>query len=74
MQSLIRKISIGPNYKEAMHYIVGASCLKETHTISDIRNPSNGVYEIWIVNNIEEFQLWKRLEGMPVSIEFHVEV
>ena len=74
MQSLIRKISIGPNYKEAMHYIVGATCLRETHVISDIKNTSSGVYEIWIGNDNSELQLWKKLEGMPLSVEFHVEV
>jgi hypothetical protein len=74
MQRLIRKISVGPNYKEAMHYIVGAQCLRESYIISDIKNTSAGVYEIWISNEDEEFQLWKEISGMPVSIEYHVEV
>ena len=36
--SIIRKISIGPDYKSgAMHYITGQSVLNNTHTIHLIK-------------------------------------
>ena len=54
MSSVIRKISIGADYKnEAMHYSVGQQ-VYGGHTICDIiTNDSDGEYMIYIKKNDE---------------------
>ena len=48
MLNKIRKISIGSDYKnEAMHYAVGQP-VYGGHTISDILEPEQGEYMIYI--------------------------
>lgn len=70
----IRKVSIGPDYKEgAMHYLVGQGVLNNTNEIHCIRQISTGCIEIYIVNKKNEVVLWKKFNhSMPISIEYNI--
>lgn len=60
---MIRKISIGSDYKDAMHYTVGQ---RFGHmTIEAIRQVAPNYYEIWIRTEDDEVLLWKEVENMP---------
>lgn len=70
---MIRKISIGSDYKNAMHYSIGQSFfLKgigdvEIHSVD--YTPSQG-YKILISHN-GEIMIWKHLNNaMPVVVEY----
>jgi len=64
---MIRKISIGIDYKDAMHYTVGQSFGNMTlDTIKQI-NPRH--YEIYVKNGSNEVSLWKQVIDMPCVIE-----
>lgn len=69
----IRKISVGPNYKEAMHYIVGQNVLSDNYTITLIKATALG-YDIFIKDNsiTDEVVLWKSFENMPISVEYNI--
>jgi hypothetical protein len=68
----IRKISIGANYKEAMHYIAGQEVIGGNYAIHLIKyNLELDSYRIWITNG-EEVVLWKEFKGMPISIEYNI--
>ena len=72
----IRKISIGPDYKNgAMHYIVGQRVLNETNEIHLIKLDSDtNAISIYIINRKNEIVLWKQfLPTMPISIEFNID-
>jgi hypothetical protein len=71
---LIRKISIGSDYKNgAMHYIVGQDVLNGTHKIHHIgRDNATGNLEIWIERD-DEVKKWKSFENMPVSTENNID-
>ena len=72
--SIIRKISIGPDYKSgAMHYIAGQSVLNSSYIIHLIKfNSQNASIEIWIQKGTE-IVLWKEFsETVPVSIEYDI--
>tara|TARA_R100000773_G_C4142764_1_gene68378 strand:+ start:189 stop:404 length:216 start_codon:yes stop_codon:yes gene_type:complete len=67
----IRKISIGSEYKSAMHYIVGQRVLGGEYTIHLIKEDATS-YNIWIDKNKEIF-LWKQLKKtLPISLEFNI--
>ena len=71
---IIRKISVGPDYKSgAMHYIVGQSILGNTYEIDTIRlNSETECFEVWIKKE-EEVVLWKEFtSNMPISIENNI--
>ena len=71
MSSIIRKISIGSDYKnDAMHYSVGQE-VYGGHTICDIiGNDSKGDYLIYIKKNKEVIP-WKKFnKNMAIAIEF----
>ena len=68
MSSVIRKISIGSDYKnEAMHYSVG-------HTICNIlSSETKGDYMIYIKKNNEVLP-WKKFNSnMAIAVEFDLE-
>ena len=72
--NVIRKISIGPDYKSgAMHYITGQSVLNGTHTIHLIKsNKEKKSIEIWIQSG-QEILVWKEFnETVPISIEYNI--
>ncbi len=74
MSSVIRKISIGADYKnEAMHYSVGQQ-VYGGHTICDIiTNDKDGEYMIYIKKN-DEVLPWKKFNSnMAIAVEFDLE-
>jgi len=70
----IRKISIGSDYKNAMHYVVGQKVLGDTNEIHLIRIDKSGSIRIYIVNKKQEVVLWKEFnDTIPISIEFNID-
>ena len=72
MAKLIRKISIGRDYKnDAMHYSVGQE-VYGGHTICDIVKSKNQ-YSVFIQKN-KEVLPWKDFnKNMAVSVEYNLE-
>jgi hypothetical protein len=71
MSNIIRKISIGADYKnEAMHYAVGQE-VYGGHTICDIISNENvGDYSIYIKKG-DEVLPWKKFnKNMAIAVEF----
>lgn len=70
----IRKISIGPDYKNgAMHYIVGQEVLGGNYSIHLIQQDANsGNIKIWIEGE-DGIVMWKSFTTtMPISIEYNI--
>ena len=73
----IRKISVGPDYKNgAMHYLVGQRVLGDTNEIYLIRlNPEKQSFQVYIINEKEEVILWKEFTStVPISIEYNINI
>ena len=72
MSKLIRKISIGKDYKsESMHYSVGQE-VYGGHRICDIVEEEEG-YDIFIKKN-NDFIIWKNFnKNMAISVEYNLE-
>lgn len=70
----IRKISVGPDYKSSMNYLVGQEVVGNNR-IHEIRfNTTSGLIEIWVINIQKETFLWKSFTStMPVSVEYNIE-
>ena len=71
MSNIIRKISIGSDYKnDAMHYSVGQE-VYGGHTICDIlSDDKNGEYSIYIKKG-DEVLPWKKFNSqMAIAVEF----
>lgn len=68
---MIRKISFGVDYKNAMHYSVHQRFGKMT--ITNIRQKNTNHYEIWIMNDQRETFLWKEIINMPVVVEMDID-
>lgn len=66
----IRKISIGSDYKNSMHYIVGQNVLGGNYIIHEIVEESKG-YSVWIKSNGEVVR-WKQFIDIPVVIEYNL--
>ena len=74
MSNIIRKISIGSDYKnEAMHYAVGQQ-VYGGHTISDILfQDGDDSYNIYIKKH-DEILPWKKFNSnMAISVEYDLE-
>ena len=74
MDSVVRKISIGTNYKDdAMHYSVGQE-VYGGHRISYILlDPLDNSYNIYIKKD-EEVMPWKKFNSnMAISVEYDLE-
>lgn len=68
---LIRKISIGQDYKDAMHYAIGQEVYGR-HIIVDILEAENE-YIISIEKN-NEIKKWKAFnKNMGISIEYNID-
>ncbi|QDP65913.1 MAG: hypothetical protein Tp133SUR523431_37 [Prokaryotic dsDNA virus sp.] len=73
--NLIRKISIGSDYKgSSMHYLIGQPVLNNSYTIHlieyDVKSDSYLIY----IQKLDEVKLWKQFnKNMPVSIEFNID-
>ena len=67
----IRKISVGANYKDAMHYVVDQQVMGGDWNIHAVTKDDEG-YNIWIQCK-EEIKKWKQFnQNMPVTLEFNV--
>lgn len=64
---MIRKISIGIDYKNAMHYSLGQYF--GDNTIENIRQIDPQHFEIWIRTKDNEVLLWKSIINAPVVVE-----
>ena len=69
---LIRKISVGSDYKDnAMHYSVGQE-VYGGHKITDILE-KEGQYDIYIKKN-DEVKPWKTFnKNMAISVEYNLD-
>jgi hypothetical protein len=71
--SIIRKISIGPDYMKSMHYMVGQEILDKTWKINTIRVESDGSICVWIIKEGEIIR-WKSFSPtMPIAIEYKID-
>ena len=69
--NLIRKIAVGPDYKNAMHYEVGQNVIKGKYKIHSIEEQSEG----YIVRIVQDNVVvdWKKVNlQMPVHIEYNI--
>jgi hypothetical protein len=70
----VRKISIGADYKNAMHYVVGQKVLGDTNEIHLIKIDKSGSIRIYIINKKQEVVLCKEFnDTIPISIEFNID-
>lgn len=67
---MIRKLSLGRDYKDAMHYTVGQSFGR--NTIDAIRQVHPEHYEIFIQDEDGNVFVWKSIVNMPVVIEYDI--
>jgi len=72
---LIRKISIGADYKgSSMHYIVGQSVLNSTYVIHLIEFDKKKESYVIYIQKGDEVKQWKEFnKNMPASIEFNID-
>jgi len=71
--SIIRKISIGPDYMKSMHYMVGQEILDKTWKINTIRIENDGSICVWIIKDGEIIR-WKSFSPtMPIAIEYKID-
>jgi len=66
----IRKISVGSDYKNAMHYIVGQEVLGGSYLIDSINFEEKG-YSVWVKKNGEVVK-WKEVTNTPVMVEYNL--
>ena len=70
--SVIRKVSIGNDYKSSMNYVIGQSVLR-IYTIHLIKKTEEGEVEIFIEHDNGEIFLWKSVNiTMPLSLEYNI--
>tara|TARA_B110000444_G_C18847210_1_gene602849 strand:+ start:226 stop:456 length:231 start_codon:yes stop_codon:yes gene_type:complete len=74
MSALIRKISIGPDYKSgAMHYIVGQDVLNSNYRIHLIKYISENSSFVIYIEKQDEVILWKKFTStVPISVEYNI--
>ena len=69
---IIRKISIGTDPLNAMHYQVGKPVMKGEYMVYDIIQNDNGLIDVWVEKNGEAVK-WKSINTtMPVTIEYNI--
>lgn len=69
---VIRKISIGSDYKNSMNYVVGQKVISDQYSIHEIRQLAEGI-EVWVISLENEILKWKAFNStMPVSIEYNI--
>jgi hypothetical protein len=66
----IRKLSIGSDYKNAMHYIVGQDVLGGSYVIEQIVEYEDG----WgvLIKSDGIILEWKKFVNVPVTIEYNI--
>lgn len=70
---IIRKISIGADYKSSMHYLTGQEVLGGKYIIHLItHDETTSSYKIYVQSG-KEVYLWKEYNrNMPVSVEYNM--
>tara|TARA_R110002126_G_scaffold65281_6_gene166506 strand:- start:111 stop:329 length:219 start_codon:yes stop_codon:yes gene_type:complete len=69
---VIRKVSIGTDYKSSMNYVVNQKVLNDLYIIHLISYDNNSV-KVWIENDNNEIILWKYFNSqIPISIEYNI--
>ena len=69
---VIRKVTIGNDYKNGMNYHVGQSVLNDSHKINCIRYEGADLL-IYIENADRRIMAWKSYNpSVPKSIEFNI--
>ena len=69
---IIGKISVGNDYKSAIHYLKGQPVMKDSATIHEILQRPHGI-EVWVLNQNKEVYLWKMFTPtIPISIEYNL--
>ena len=66
----IRKMSVGSDYKNAMHYIVGQEVLGGSYLIDSINFEEKG-YSVWVKKD-GEIVKWKEVKNTPVMVEYNL--
>lgn len=67
----IRKISVGSNYKDAMHYVVDQEVMGGKWKIHAVSQEDDG-FHLWIQKN-KEIKKWKFFNlNTPITIEYNV--
>lgn len=70
---IIRKVSVGNDYKNAMNYVLGQPVMKDSHVIQHILREDDGSITIWVINDENEIIAWKSIsKDVPVSIEYSI--
>jgi hypothetical protein len=69
---VIRKVSIGPDYKNAMHYQIGQTVVGN-YKILSITHEDERIL-INVVNDKDEVYIWKSFTStVPISIEHNID-
>lgn len=69
---IIRKISIGTDLLNAMHFQVGKPVMGGEYTVFDIMRTDEGIYDIWVEKDGEAVK-WKSIgQTVTVSIEYNI--
>jgi hypothetical protein len=70
---LIRKISIGTDYKSSMHFVVDQPVLDKSYAINCIVLSDDGAIDIFIKRN-DEIVKWKTFgRNVPIIIEYKID-
>lgn len=70
--NIIRKLSIGDDYKNAMHYIVNQKVFGESTIFEILKDSEKEEYIIWIKQGSEILK-WKSFNfNMPISVEYNI--
>ncbi len=68
----IRKVCIGPDYKDSMCYVVGQPVLGNSYHVHLIKyNDETGSILIYIEQD-SVVVLWKEFVAMPTSLEYNI--
>lgn len=72
---IIRKLTVGGDYKNAMNYVVNQDVLSGKYKINYIQvNDVDSSVTVWIINENKEVLAWKKFsKDMPISIEYNIE-
>jgi hypothetical protein len=69
---IIRKIAVGPDYKSAMHYVVGQEVFGNCKIVEILHNSGEQRFDIWVQKG-KEIYLWKSFSNsVPTSIEYNI--
>lgn len=71
---IIRKITIGPDPKDGLYYIVGNRVFKGAFQITTIIEQDEGnVFCVYIKKDGVGELMWKKISGVPVVVDYDVD-